>query len=61
VDVREPNPRVLAGDYTPHSAVNIFVKELGIIHDMASVEKFPCRSPPAALQMFLMGTGWDMG
>jgi putative dehydrogenase len=61
VDVREPNPRVLAGDYTPRSAVNIFVKDLGIIQDMARVAKFPVPLAAAALQMFLMAAGSDMG
>ncbi len=28
-------PHVLDGDYTPRSAVDIFVKDLGIIQDMA--------------------------
>jgi L-threonate 2-dehydrogenase len=54
-------PHVLAGDYTPRSAVNIFVKDLGIIQDMARVAKFPVPLAAAALQMFLMAAGSDMG
>jgi 3-hydroxyisobutyrate dehydrogenase len=34
-------PHVLDGDYTPRSAVEIFVKDLGIIQDMARSAKFP--------------------
>jgi hypothetical protein len=61
VDVREPNPRVLAGDYTPHSAVNIFREGVGNRLRHGQSGEIPVRSPPAALQMFLMGAGWDMG
>jgi L-threonate 2-dehydrogenase len=42
-------PHVLAGDYTPRSAVNIFVKDLGIILDMARVAKFSVPLAAAAL------------
>lgn len=34
-------PHVLDGDYAPRSAVDIFVKDLGIIQDMARSAKFP--------------------
>ena len=44
---------VLAGDYTPHSAVEIFVKDLGIIQDMARSARFPVPVAASALQMFL--------
>src|SRR6202042_3039735 len=54
-------PHVLAGDYTPRSAVNIFVKDLGIIQDMARVAKFPVPLAAAALQMFLMAAGSELG
>ena len=47
-------PHVLAGDYTPLSSVEIFVKDLGIIQDMARTQKFPVPVSAAALQMFLM-------
>jgi putative dehydrogenase len=32
---------VLAGDYTPLSAVDIFVKDLGLVLDTARASKFP--------------------
>jgi 3-hydroxyisobutyrate dehydrogenase len=54
-------PHVLEGDYTPRSAVDIFVKDLGIIQDMARSAKFPVPVSAAALQMFLMAAGAGMG
>ena len=54
-------PHVLDGDYTPRSAVDIFVKDLGIIQDMARTAKFPVPVSAAALQMFLMTSACGMG
>ena len=54
-------PHVLAGDYTPHSAVEIFVKDLGIIQDMARSARFPVPVAASALQMFLATAGIGMG
>ena len=54
-------PHVLDGDYAPRSAVDIFVKDLGIIQDMARTAKFPVPVAAAALQMFLMTAGAGMG
>ncbi|GJE58820.1 L-threonate dehydrogenase [Methylobacterium trifolii] len=54
-------PHVLDGDYAPKSAVDIFVKDLGIVQDMARVEKYPVPVAAAALQMFLMASGSGMG
>jgi putative dehydrogenase len=54
-------PHVLDGDYTPRSAVDIFVKDLGIIQDMARSAKFPVPVAAAALQMFLMTAAAGMG
>ena len=54
-------PHVLKGDYTPHSAVEIFVKDLGIVQDMARSARFPVPMAAAALQMFLMTAGAGMG
>jgi 3-hydroxyisobutyrate dehydrogenase len=54
-------PHVLSGDYTPHSAVDIFVKDLGIIQDMARGAKFPVPVAASALQMFLAASGMGMG
>src|SRR3954447_23244744 len=54
-------PHVLEGDYTPRSAVEIFVKDLGIIQDMARTARFPVPVSAAALQMFLATAGSGMG
>ncbi len=40
---------ILAGDYSPLSAVDIFVKDLGLVHDTARATKFPL--PLAALRI----------
>jgi L-threonate 2-dehydrogenase len=44
---------VLAGDYTPLSAVDIFVKDLGIVLDTARARKFPLPLAATAHQMFM--------
>ena len=54
-------PHVLAGDYSPLSAVEIFVKDLGIIQDMARSERYPVPLAAAALQMYLAAAGAGMG
>ena len=54
-------PHVLDGDYTPRSAVDIFVKDLGIVMDMARQNRFPVPIASAALQMFLMAAAAGMG
>lgn len=54
-------PHVLEGDYTRRSAVDIFVKDLGIVQDMARNAKFPVPMSAAALQMFLMASAAGMG
>ncbi|MGO4572939.1 L-threonate dehydrogenase [Microvirga sp. 2TAF3] len=54
-------PHVLDSDYAPRSAVDIFVKDLGIVQDMARSAKFPVPVAAAALQMFLMTSGAGMG
>ncbi len=54
-------PHVIAGDYKPRSAVEIFVKDLGIVQDMARNAKFPAPLASAALQMFLMASASGMG
>jgi 3-hydroxyisobutyrate dehydrogenase-like beta-hydroxyacid dehydrogenase len=46
-------PHVLAGDDTPLSAVNIFVKDLGIVLDQARALTFPLPMASAAHQLFL--------
>ena len=46
-------PHILAGDDTPLSAVNIFVKDLGIVLDQARTLTFPLPLAAAAHQLFL--------
>jgi len=46
-------PHILAGDYTPLSSVNIFVKDLGIVLDTAKKSAFPLPLTATAHQMFL--------
>ncbi|PKU25526.1 L-threonate dehydrogenase [Telmatospirillum siberiense] len=54
-------PHVLDGDYTPRSAVEIFVKDLGIVQDMARGARYPVPLAAAALQMFLAAAGSGFG
>src|SRR5262245_9035886 len=54
-------PQVLDGDYTPPSGGGLFVKDLGIIQDMARTARFPVPVSAAALQMFLMTSAAGMG
>jgi putative dehydrogenase len=46
-------PHILEGDDTPRSAVNIFVKDLGIVLDQARSLTFPLPLAAAAHQLFL--------
>ena len=46
-------PHILAGDDTPLSSVNIFVKDLGIVLDQARALTFPLPMASAAHQLFL--------
>jgi 3-hydroxyisobutyrate dehydrogenase len=46
-------PHILAGDYTPLSAVNIFIKDLGIVLDAARKLAFPLPLAAAAHQLYL--------
>lgn len=46
-------PHILNGDYTPLSAVDIFVKDLGLVLDTARASKFPLPLSAAAHQMFM--------
>ncbi|WJH41511.1 NAD(P)-dependent oxidoreductase [Aliirhizobium terrae] len=54
-------PHVLEGDYTPHSAVSIFTKDLGIVTDIGRHQKFPLPITAAALQLFIMTEAAGMG
>lgn len=47
---------VLAGDYSPLSAVDIFVKDLGLVLDTARASKFPLPLSATAHQMFMQAS-----
>jgi len=47
---------VLSGDYTPLSAVEIFVKDLGLVLDTARATKFPLPLASTAHQMFMQAS-----
>ena len=52
---------VLAGDYTPLSAVDIFVKDLGIVLDTARASKAPLPLASTAHQMFMQASSAGYG
>lgn len=54
-------PHMLAGDYTPLSALDIFVKDLGIVLDAGRTLRFPLPLAAAAHQLFLMGAAAGLG
>lgn len=54
-------PHILAGDFTPLSAVDIFVKDLGIVLDSARAMKFPLPLTASAQQMFLATSAAGLG
>ncbi|KAM3703066.1 hypothetical protein ACB098_04G067500 [Castanea mollissima] len=53
-------PHMLDGDYTPYSALDIFVKDLGIVSRECSSHKVPLHIATVAHQLFLSGSaaGW---
>ena len=54
-------PHIVDGDYTPHSAVNIWLKDLGIVLDIAEGAKFSAPLTAAALQQFVAAAGQGLG
>ncbi len=54
-------PHVVAGKYFPHSAVNIWPKDLGIVLDIAQKAQFGAPVAAAALQQFLAAQGSGLG
>ncbi len=54
-------PHILAGDYTPLSAVNIFVKDLGIVLDYAKKAVFPLPLSASAHQMYMSASAAGYG
>lgn len=54
-------PHIVNGDYTPHSSVNIWPKDLGIVLDIAKSASFSAPVTAAALQQFIAAAGMGLG
>lgn len=54
-------PHILARDFTPLSAVEIFVKDLGIVLDSAREWRFPLPLAAAAHQQYLAAAAMGLG
>ena len=54
-------PHIVEGDYTPHSAVDIWLKDLGIVSEIAKGSKFAAPITAAALQQFVAASGSGFG
>jgi 3-hydroxyisobutyrate dehydrogenase-like beta-hydroxyacid dehydrogenase len=54
-------PHVVTGDYTPHSAVNIWPKDLGIVLDAAVAAGFDAPLTTAALAQFKAASAMGLG
>jgi len=54
-------PHIVDGDYTPHSQVNIWPKDLGIVLDIARASSFSAPITAAALQQYLVAAGMGLG
>ncbi len=52
---------VLAGDETPTSAVDIFVKDLGLVTDLAREASFPAPMAAQAMQLFIAASAQGHG
>ena len=52
---------VLSADYTPLSAVDIFVKDLGLVLDTARASRFPLPLASTAHQMFMQASTMGFG
>ena len=54
-------PHVIDGDYAPHSQVDIWLKDLGIVLDIARADKFSAPIAAAALQQYVAASGMGLG
>ena len=54
-------PHIVDGDYTPHSQVDIWLKDLGIVLDIARADKFSAPIAAAALQQYVAASGMGLG
>ncbi len=54
-------PHIVAGDYTPHSQVNIWPKDLGIVLDIAQSANFSAPITAAAMNQYLAAVDMGLG
>lgn len=54
-------PHIVSGDYTPHSQINIWPKDLGIVLDIAKSASFSAPITAAAMQQYLAAAGMGLG
>jgi putative dehydrogenase len=54
-------PHILDDDYTPRSAVDIFIKDLGLVLDTGRAAKFPLPMASEAFQLFTMASSAGLG
>ncbi len=54
-------PHIVNGDYTPHSQVNVWPKDLGIVQDMARKTEFEAPIAAAALAQYLAAADLGLG
>lgn len=54
-------PHIAKGDYTPHSQINIWPKDLGIVLEVAKSAGFSAPITAAALQQYMVAVGMGLG
>jgi 3-hydroxyisobutyrate dehydrogenase len=54
-------PHILEGDYSPQSAIEIFVKDLGIVLETGHALRFPLPIAATAHQLFMAASAKGMG
>ena len=54
-------PHIVNGDYAPHSQINIWPKDLGIVLDIAKSAGFSAPITAAALQQYMVAVGMGLG
>ncbi len=54
-------PHIIDGDYTPHSAVNIWLKDLGIVLDIAQTANFDAPVTQSALDQYKSAAQMGLG
>ena len=59
--VENRGSHVVDGDYTPYAAINIWLKDLGIVLDVAKGSQFSAPLTAAALQQFVAADGQGLG